>query len=378
MTPGARPASARELSRALEGHLKTITEVPAPPFGEALRGQLVADLWARTGVPVERDPAGNVVASLPGGRGPRVLVAAHLDTVFGAGTDVRVRREGDRLCAPGIGDNSASLAVLSVFLERTGARPDDLRPRLTVAATVGEEGEGDLRGARQLVADRGAEHDLFIAVDGHLGTVVAQAVGSRRLRAGFRGAGGHSWGDYPTPSAVHAAGEAIHALNALSVPSEPRSSLNVGTVWGGTSINAIAQEAGFNLDLRSLDPTVLEDLERRARLAIEGASQRAGCAVEITQIGDRPVARVDNAELVSCALRALEGGGPQAVVVASSTDANAALARGLPAIAFGVYRGGDAHRSSEWLDPASLVDGYRAFERLLACLAEPAAGRLGG
>ena len=113
-------------------------------------------------------------------------------------------------------------------------------------------------------------------------------------------------------------------------------------------------------------------------MAIEGASRRAGCAVEFTQIGDRPVASVDNAELVSCALRALEGGGPQAVVVASSTDANAALARGLPAIGFGVYRGGDAHRSSEWIDPASLVDGYRAFERLLACLAEPAAGRLGG
>jgi acetylornithine deacetylase/succinyl-diaminopimelate desuccinylase-like protein len=176
---------------------------------------------------------------------------------------------------------------------------------------------------------------------------------------------------------VHAAGEAIHGLNAVSVPAEPRSSLNVGTVWGGTSINAIAQEAGFNLDLRSLDATVLEDLERRARQAIAGAARRVGCALDITQIGDRPVARVDNAELVSCALRALEGSTSQAVVVASSTDANAALARGLPAIAFGVYRGGDAHRSSEWLEPASLVDGYHAFERLLACLAEPAGDRPG-
>ncbi len=369
MPPEARSEVGLALSRALEQHLKTITETPAPPFGEAARADLIAGLWSRAGVPVERDAVGNVVATLPGGRGPRVLVAAHLDTVFGAGTDVRVRRDGDRLRAPGIGDNSASLAVLSAFVERSGTGSEDLRPHLTVAATVGEEGEGDLRGARQLVADRGASHDLFVALDGHLGTIVAQAVGSRRLRTGFRGAGGHSWGDYPTPSAVHAAGEAIHALNALRVPKEPRSSLNVGQVWGGTSVNAIAQEAGFNLDLRSLDPGVLEDLEGRARAAIESAARRAGCAVEITQIGDRPVARVDNAGLVTCALRALRDGELHAAVVASSTDANAALARGMPAIAFGVYRGGDAHRTSEWLEPASLVEGYRAFERLLACLA---------
>jgi acetylornithine deacetylase/succinyl-diaminopimelate desuccinylase-like protein len=371
----ARPVTGPALRRALEQHLTTITETPAPPFGEAARADLVARLWSAAGAAVERDAAGNVVAALPGGRGPRVLVAAHLDTVFGPGTDVRVRREGERLCAPGIGDNSASLAVLSAFVERCGPDTDDVRPRLTVAATVGEEGEGDLRGARQLVADRGASHDLFVALDGHLGTIVAQAVGSRRLRATFHGAGGHSWGDYPAPSAVHAAGEAIHALTALRVPAEPRSSLNVGQVWGGTSINAIAQEAGFNLDLRSLDADVLEDLEARARGAIERAARRAGCGVDIAQIGDRPVARVDNAALVACALRALEGADAPPAVVASSTDANAALARGLPAIAFGVYRGGDAHRMSEWVEPASLAEGYRSFERLLACLADGTAAR---
>ncbi len=371
----ARPVTGTALRRALEQHLTTITETPAPPFGEAARADLVARLWSAAGADVERDAAGNVVAALPGGRGPRVLVAAHLDTVFGPGTDVRVRRDGERLCAPGIGDNSASLAVLSAFVERRGSDTDDLRPRLTIAATVGEEGEGDLRGARQLVEDRGASHDLFVALDGHLGTVVAQAVGSRRLRATLHGAGGHSWGDYPAPSAVHAAGEAIHALSALRVPAEPRSSLNVGQVWGGTSINAIAQEAGFNLDLRSLDAGVLADLEARARGAILRAARRAGCGVDIAQIGDRPVARVDNAALVACALKALDGGDSHPAVVASSTDANAALARGLPAIAFGVYRGGDAHRMSEWVEPASLTEGYRSFERLLACLADGTAAR---
>jgi len=363
-----RPGGGDTLQPSLERHLKRITETPAPPFGEDARGALVAESWQQAGLEVARDAAGNVVAAVPGGRGPRVLVAAHLDTVFGADTDVGVRRDGDRLCAPGIGDNSASLAVLTAFAERLG--DGGLRPRLTLAATVGEEGVGDLRGARQLVADHGSDADCFVAVDGHLGTVVAQAVGSRRLEARFHGAGGHSWGDYPAASAVHAAGEAIHALVGLSVPTEPRTSLNVGQVWGGTSINAIAQEAGFNLDLRSLDGGVLEDLERRARSAIRAAARRAGCHVALEQVGDRPAAFVDNHMLVACALRALEELGVKGAVVASSTDANAAMAEGLPAIAFGVYRGGDAHRISEWVEPASLVTGYRAFERLLACLAE--------
>lgn len=373
MTAGSRSASGRE-ARSLEEHLRRITETPAPPFGEEARGALVAALWSDAGLAVERDAVGNVIAAVPGGDGPRVLIAAHLDTVFAGGTDVTVRRDGGRLCAPGIGDNSASLAVLTTFLERIGDGREVPRPRLTVAATVGEEGLGDLRGARQLVADRGDGHDAFIALDGHLGTVVAKAVGSRRLAARFRGPGGHSWGDYPAPSAVHAAGEAIHALVSLPIPSTPRTSLNVGEVWGGTSINAIAQEAGFNLDLRSLDADVLEALERRARSVVTAAARRAGCEVEIELIGDRPVAHADNARLVACALRAMEGFVPRPAVVASSTDASAALARGIPAIAFGVYRGGDAHRSSEWLEPDSLPLGLQAFERLLACLAKLDAG----
>jgi len=366
--PRPSRAAVDALLPSLESRLKRITETPAPPFEEEARGALIAGLWSAAGLDVERDEAGNVVACVDGGRGPRVLVAAHLDTVFGAGTDVGVRREGQRLCAPGIGDNSASLAVLTVFAERLADGGTTARPWLTLAATVGEEGVGDLRGARRLVADRARDVDYFVALDGHLGTVVAQAVGSRRLVARFRGPGGHSWGDYPTPSAVHAAGEAIRAVTALAVPKEPRTSLNVGQVWGGTSVNAIAQEAGFNLDLRSLDGGVLDDLECRARGAIQDAAKRVGCQLEFEQIGDRPAAFVDNHTLVECALKALHSVEETGSVVASSTDANAAMACGLPAIAFGVYRGGDAHRTSEWLEPSSLVTGYRAFEGLLACL----------
>ncbi len=361
-------AGAGVLEAALIAHLRRVTETTAPPFHEGRRGELVARSWRDAGLAVTRDDVGNVIASVPGGTGPRVLVAAHLDTVFGPEVEVRVVERAGRLCAPGIGDNSASLALL-LHLAGELVHGDELaRPRLTLAATVGEEGLGDLRGARRLVERHAADHDHFVALDGHLGTIVAQAVGSRRFEVHLSGAGGHSWGDFPSPSAVHAAAEAIHAVLRLAVPKEPRTTLNVGQVWGGTSINAIAERAGFNLDVRSVDADVLAALADAAVAAARRAARRLGCEVSVEGVGERPAARTDNERLVACAREALAAVGEGARVVASSTDANAAMAAGLSAIAFGAYRGGDAHRESEWLEPASLVRGYRAFLRLLELL----------
>jgi acetylornithine deacetylase/succinyl-diaminopimelate desuccinylase-like protein len=352
---------------AIEALLRRICEVPAPTSEEGERATLVAALFREAGLAVERDAVGNVIAETVGGVGPRVLAAAHLDTVFPADTDVAVRREGERLAAPGIGDNSASLAVM---LRYAGALAAGAKaPRVTLAATVGEEGEGDLRGARRLVADRGDETDLFIAIDGHLGTVVDSAVGSRRFRVAFFAQGGHAWGDYPAPSAVHALGEAVYGLARLSPPREPRSSLNVGQVWGGTSINAIAERSGFNLDLRSLDAATLDGLVREAESVVRRSARRHRVRVEIEQIGDRPAARVVNRELVGAARAALTSVGVNTRRAASSTDANAAMAVGIPSIAFGVYRGGDSHRLSEWLDPTTLPVGYRALTELMRQLA---------
>ena len=345
--------------------LKKICETPAPTFEEAARGRLVAGTLGEMGLEPHTDNVGNVVATLPGGNGPRVLVAAHLDTVFPSDTDVTVRAEGDRLLAPGIGDNSASLAVLLHYVSQIQTDALLHRPRLTVAATVGEEGLGDLYGMRKLM-ERAADFDLFVALDGHLGTVVDAGVGSRRWRILFTAKGGHSWGDYGAPSAVHVLGEAVHALSGVSVPTEPRSSYNVGQVWGGTSINAIAQSAGFNLDLRSLEGETLKRLEEDALTRIRRAAKRANVGVETELVGSRPAARVSNELLVRAAQSALSEVGVNAHRTASSTDANAAMAAGLSAIAFGVYRGGDAHRLGEWLEPASLEVGYRAFVNLMA------------
>lgn len=344
-----------------------IAETAAPTFNEERRAELVAGWWEAAGHAIRRDSAGNVLCEVEGGEGPRVILAAHLDSVFGPGIDVKVRREPGRLCGPGVGDNAASLAVLTRLLQDLSVAPR--RPRLVVAATVGEEGLGDLKGARQVVEDLGPVCDHFVAIDGHLGVVTHQAVGSVRYEATFTGPGGHSWGDYPGPSAVHAAGAAVARLAAIDVPATPRSSLNVGQLWGGTGINAIAERAGFNLDLRSVDPAALDGLTAAATSAVSRAAKEAGCHYDLRVVGSRPAAAVDNQVLVTAAGRALERTGLPLKALAGSTDANVAMAAGISAAAFGVYRGGSAHRLEEWMDPASLEVGLQALCHLLEELA---------
>jgi tripeptide aminopeptidase len=350
--------------------LKLICETPAPTFEEEARGELVAGLLGEMSLNPSTDSVGNIIAEIPGGTGQRVLVAAHLDTVFSKETNVKIKEGNQKLFAPGIGDNSASLAVMLAYLEQTlglekTLSTNEARPHLTFAATVGEEGLGDLRGMRELMRSHAASFDAVIALDGHLGTIVDKAVGSKRFEVTFTAKGGHSWGDYPSSSAIHALGDAIHALNHMVVPKEPRSSYNVGEIRGGTSINAIAQEAVFNLDLRSLEAKVLESLEQDASRRIRRAAREHSADVNIEQVGDRSAGKCDNAWLVALAKESLQVTNILTKTAASSTDANAAMAVGLPAIAFGVYQGGDAHRLSEWLEPDSLQTGYRALVELM-------------
>lgn len=348
--------------------LQQICEVPAPTFEEAERASLVADLWREAGLEVRVDDISNVMAASGVGSGPSVLLAAHLDTVFPAGTDVTVQRAGGRWLAPGIGDNSASLAVLTQLARNLASLPGPL-PRITLAAPVGEEGRGDLRGMKKLLADHQGEFDFVVAVDGHLGSIVDRAVGSKRFEFAFTAPGGHSWGDYPTPSATHAMADAMSALNGLDVPSSPRSSYNLGTVRGGTSINAIAEHASFDLDLRSVDPGTLAKLEKTALALVREAAARHRIELDVTRVGDRPAAVVDSSSLVRCAREALQEHGLTAVTSAGSTDANASLAVGIPSVCLGVYRGGDAHRLSEWLEPGSLGEGYAVLVSFLNTLA---------
>jgi tripeptide aminopeptidase len=341
--------------------LKQICEIPSPTFYEQQRAQFINDLWKHIGLDSGIDSVGNVLATLEG-QGPNVLLAVHLDTVFDAETDVVIKEKADRWYAPGIGDNSASLAVLSYYIE-TALREGLVYPNLTLAATVGEEGLGDLRGIRELLNHQ--TFDKVIAIDGHLGTIVNKAVGSKRFEVSFMAKGGHSWGDYPSPSAIHVLAEAICSLGKMVIPQDPRSSFNIGRIEGGTSINAIAEQAWFNLDLRSLDSSVLESLEQDALRRIRRVAKDQRVEVAIKPVGDRPAGSCQNTSLVEKAKQVLHDLDIPSKITASSTDANAAMALGIPAISFGVYYGGDAHRLSEWLEPKSLATGFLALEGLM-------------
>lgn len=361
------PVQPHSYTEALTSLLTRICETPAPTFEEAARAALVAELLAEAGLSPQQDEVGNVIVKVPGGDGPRVMLAAHLDTVFEAGTPIKVNTDDGKLHAPGIGDNSASLSVL-VQLARVLMHEDRPHANLTLVATVGEEGLGNLRGARHVVNTHQHELDGFVALDGYLGVIIHKSVGSKRYKITFRGPGGHAWGDFPGPSATHALGAAVYGLSQLEFSGGPRWSWNVGKITGGTSINTIAEQASMYLDLRSTDSARLTQLTQKAHKHIATAANRHRVEHDIELIGDRPCASVENDTLVQTAKQALATIDLSPHLAVSSTDANAAMAAGIPAITFGVYKGGHAHRLSEWVDPSSLSTGLDAVLNLVDSL----------
>ncbi|PNY80736.1 M20/M25/M40 family metallo-hydrolase [Deinococcus koreensis] len=348
-------------------YLARIAQTPAPTFQEERRAELIASLWQELGHVTERDEVGNVLTRItpPGTEGrPALLLAAHLDTVFDAGTDVTVREEGGRLVGPGVGDNSASLAVVTALLRDLRGVQGHLSRPLWVAANVGEEGLGDLRGSKHLIARHRDSLGAFVAVDGYLGVAVTRGVGVRRYRATFLGPGGHSWGDQG-PSAIHALGRAIQGLYALKLPLTPRTTLNVGMADGGTSVNSIAGSAELLLDLRSLDAGVLADLDTRAVAALHSAARDVGVTVRVERVGDRPGGDLHSEPLLPLIREAAREIKLEVRTASSSTDANAAAPHGLSAVAVGVYRGGNAHRQDEWVQTTSLASGLRFLRRVV-------------
>jgi tripeptide aminopeptidase len=338
---------------------RRICAMPAPPFAEGPRAELVAWMLGEAGAPARIDEAGNVVAPL-GGEGPDTVVfAAHLDTVFEAGTDIAFEEREGRLAAPGIGDNSIAVAAL-VHLAR-GLHDRPLARPVALVATVGEEGLGDLRGAKALLDAMAV--GAFVAVEGQmLGSIKTAAVGSIRLRVTVRGPGGHPWGDRGTPSAVHGLVDLL--AGALAEAHGADVILNVGVVQGGTAINAIAGAASAELDLRAEDDGALRAVAARVHEVLEWTPDGLDVAVE--PLGRRPGGRIaPDHPLVEAARRARERAGlPPAEEGASSTDANAAHGRGIPAITVGVTTGGNAHRLDEYIDLAPVGPGLASLEAL--------------
>ncbi len=383
----ARLADARARLRAADDEIVRtqveLAEIPAPTGDEGERGERVRRRFAAAGLAdVRVDDVGNVLGVRRGAADLEpVVVLAHLDTVFPRGTPLRVRSEGPRLVGPGIGDNGRGLAAMLALADALdGDRVRTRRPVL-FAATTGEEGAGDLRGARALFAGAGAAAHAAVALDGAGDErVVHQALGAHRVRVTFTGPGGHSWAQYGVANPVHAAGEMTARLAALPLPLSPAASLSVTRVGGGTSVNAIPDEAWVEVDVRATHAPLLARLARE----VEGAARAAAAAesgrrrhdtpalgVRIERIGERPCGEVPaGAAVVRAAYEATRLVGRTPAGTAASTDANVPIALGIPAVALGAGgRGGGAHTLGEWFENA---DGARGVARALTIVATAA------
>lgn len=339
-----------------------ICEIPAPTFREEARAGYYSEQLVAAGLNhVETDDVGNVFGILRGaGDGPKILVAAHLDTVFPEECDIKVRCENDRYYAPGIGDNSKGLAaLLSVVRTFCNTRVKPIGD-VIFCGNVGEEGLGDLAGIKAFFRDN-ADIDGFIAVDGPGSKDIAYlATGSRRYEVTYRGPGGHSFGAFGVPSAIHAMGRAITKIADIRTLQNPKTTFTVGSVSGGTSVNSIAAEASMLIDMRSNDTRELSGLETQVLEAVrlaqdeENARWQSNSITVLTKlIGDRPAGgQAPDSVIVQAAYGSIQalGGNPH-LEGPLSTDANIPISLGIPAICLGGGgRGGNAHSPDEWYE----------------------------
>ena len=376
-----------EMQGELDEELVRICEIPAPPFKEEARAREIARRFEEIGLlRVRLDEEGNVIAERPGlSSEPRVIVSAHLDTVFPEGTNVRVRRDGARFHAPGISDNTCGIVSLIALARALDAGGIETEGRIYFVATVGEEGEGNLRGARHLFT-RGEFQsgvDAFISLDGPgLERITQRALGSRRYRVTVIGPGGHSWGDFGIVNPVHALGRAIARFASYPAPLAPRTSYNVGIIEGGSSVNAIPERASMVVDIRSVSSDEIEKLEAYLRRVVEIAareenSQRSMSGTSLTcefeQVGDRPSGETPvNSRIVRAAIECSRALGIEPRLDCSSTDSNIPISLGIPAITVGV--GGissNCHSLTEWYEPAGRELGLKRLLMLTVALAKP-------
>lgn len=350
-----------------------IQQIPAPTFQEQPRAELVRSRFLSEGLSdVEMAVPGNVYACLRASRPqrPPLVVTAHLDTVFPLETDLTVRRKDGKIYGPGLGDNALGVAGLFGLLWALRKENITLPFDLWLVATVGEEGLGDLRGMKAAVERFGREVLAYLVLEGMaLGHIYHRALGVRRYRITARTAGGHSWADYGKPSAIHELAKLIVALERLPMPAGGRSTLNVGTIRGGASVNTIAAEASLELDLRSERRETLDALVQQVEKLCRQA-ERPGVTIECQQVGARPAGEIPASHpLVHSAVQCLEEQGLEARLTIGSTDANVPISLGIPAICLGLTTGGGAHTVHEHIYTAPLEQGMRQLLCLVRRLA---------
>lgn len=351
-----------------------LCEIPAPSFKETARGEAVRQAFEALGLQhVRVDEAGNVIGDRPGAaERPRLVFAAHLDTVFPEGTDVQVKREGTLLRGPGIGDDCRGLAVMLGVIRALKESGVETPGTITFVADVGEEGLGDLRGMKNLfnVALKG-QIDRFVSVDDAGFGVTNVGVGSHRYRVTFKGPGGHSFGAFGLVNPIHALGRAIAQIADFQVPEVPKTTFNVGRIGGGTSVNSIPYEAWMEVDMRSADAAALASVDAKFQQAIDRALaaenerwSRGRLEVERTLVGDRPAGRTpESASIVQAARSVTAALGLPEQLGEGSTDANIPMSLGIPAITIG--GGGSTSGTHALTEAFDSTDSWKGTQRAL-------------
>ena len=379
--------------RFFETNADTITDeqiricsIPASPFGEEERAEYLRQKFADLGLTeVEIDEEGNCLGLLRGASlKPLTVVSAHLDTVFAKDTDFTVSTREHRLFAPGIADDGCGLAALMALVQVIQNEQIPIEGSLLFVGTVGEEGEGNLRGVRHLFTKGrwASQVDTFLSLDGPgLERITNRALGSRRYRVEFSGPGGHSWGDFGVPNPVHALGRAVSRLAGYPAPKDPRTTFNVGRIEGGTGVNSIPSRALMEVDLRSAAKAELQRLDAFFRRAMRDAAdeengmKRAGdrsLQLKLELIGERPSGETPaDSPLVELALEATRILGVEPRLDQSSTDSNLPISLGIPAITLGAGgASGCSHTLAEWYDPRNRDKGLKRALLVVLGLAE--------
>jgi acetylornithine deacetylase/succinyl-diaminopimelate desuccinylase-like protein len=362
-------------------NLIELTEIEAPPFKEEKRAKEFAKRLQLAGLEnVWIDSIGNVIGFLKGSIGNKnIAINAHIDTVFPEGTDVRVQERNDTLYAPGIGDDTRGLAMLLTIAETIKMNNIEPVNNIIFIGTVGEEGLGDLRGVRYLFENNNPKIDSWIAIDGgSIGRVNNQALGSYRYEVVFDGPGGHSWGAFGLVNPHHALGYGIKNFIEkadLYTSSGPKTSYNVGVISGGTSINSIPFESSMLIDIRSIEPNRLDDMEEilfnsmQKALKEQNEMKRSGSDLTLTinKIGNRPSGKVEESvPLIQRTIAATQYMGVEPRLTIGSTDSNIPISIGVPAVTIGRGgEGGGAHSLDEWWINK---DGYKSIQLALLIL----------
>jgi tripeptide aminopeptidase len=346
-----------------------IQQIPAPTFEERKRADFVCALFLEEGLAdVSVDEAGNAYGRLSAGTpgAKPLVVSAHLDTVFPAGTDLTATRSPGQIHGPGLGDNSLGVAALFGLLWMLRERKFEPAGDIWFVANSCEEGLGDLHGMKAVVERFGADIQAYLVLEGlALGHVYHRAVGVKRYRITARTPGGHSWSDYGRPSAIHELSRLVMQLTSLDLPSQPRTTMNVGKISGGTSVNVIASEASLDLDLRSEGQDALAGLISAVDRLIQHAN-RSDIHVEARVIGQRPAGQISPAHpLVRLGEDCLRELGVNAILTSGSTDANIPLSKGYPAVVLGISTGGSAHTVHEYINTEPVVLGLAQLARFV-------------